>query len=631
MNGKLFHCLALSLLLLVSGQTARGDEQLELQISGLDGELLENARASLTLERRRTRPGLDPGTLRELFDQGREEITRALEPFGHYRPDIQAELVAPAGPGAPWQARYRVEPGPPLPVAAVDIALDGPGAEDPRLLALAADLPLRRDPTLDHRRYESAKRDLLSQIRELGYLDAALAEHRVEVDLAAYSARIRLRVATGPRYVLGTIEFQQDRLNPEYLARYLILQSGEPFSTKEVARQRQLLIRSGHFREVEIEQLSAHPGTPPAIPLRIRLVPYQNNRYRGRVGWGTDTGFGVGLDWTRRYVGGRGQQFTLGVAAVQERNKLAGDLSYLIPLDPLAGSQVELNARHESKDLTYDEVDLDEGGETRIETNLASSFWHLPTTTWGSFELRPTLGLSLVTESYDVFEVLFGNLPGEAQAVIKDRIGAEAYGTLAPDFDAVAPSLRLVLRRSTDRLFVRDGDYFRLQLLGADEALGSNIDFWQARLDSWHIRPLPGESRLLLRTSLGYTDAESREVLGVNFNQMPEYYEFRAGGARSVRGYGFEELYPDDAITGGKHQLVASIEYEREIIPDWSAAVFLDAGNAFNRFDDFDAAKGVGIGLRWRSPVGLARVDLGVPLDDADDSFQVYITVGPEF
>jgi translocation and assembly module TamA len=236
-----------------------------------------------------------------------------------------------------------------------------------------------------------------------------------------------------------------------------------------------------------------------------------------------------------------------------------------------------------------------------------------------------------VEESYDIFEVLFGNLPDSTQKIIIERIGAEAYATLSPEFEAPIPNLRLTLRRSEDRLFIRDGDYLRLQLLGASEDLGANISFWQARLDSWHIRPLRENDRLLLRASLGYSDARSRDVLGVNFNQMPEYYEFRAGGARSVRGYGFEELFPDDAITGGKHQLVASIEYEREIIPDWSAAVFFDAGNAFNDFDNINPSHGVGFGVRWRSPVGLARIDLGFPLDDAEDSFQIYITVGPEF
>ena len=623
----------LLLLALLSGPAwpAPGEEQVEVQISGLEGELLDNVRASLGIEQRRRYPGLTAEMISSLHDQAPGEIARALEPFGHYRPEIQADLQAPARPGVPWQASYRIQAGPPLPITRLEITFDGPGGSDPELVALAADLPLQRDQTLDHREYEGAKRDLVRQLHERGYLDAGLEEHRVEVDLASYEADVRLRVGTGPRYVFGPVEFEQERFDPEYLARYLILQPGEPYDSRQLARQRQVLSKSGHFQEVEIQPLPATEDQPPAIPSRIRLEPYKSNRYRGRLGWGTDTGVGVELDWTRRHVGSRGQRFTLGGAVAEERNRLAGNLSYLIPLEPLASSYIELVARHESKDLTFDDVELDEGGETRIATNLVSGFWHLPRSLWGNFEVDPVAGVSLVTESYDVFEVLFGNLPGEAQKTIIDRIGPEAYNTLAPDFEAVVPTLRLTLRRSDARLFIRDGDQFRAELRGSHEKVGSNITFWQARLGSWHIRPLFDQGRLLLRTDVGYSDAESRNVLGANFNLMPEYYEFRAGGARSVRGYGFETLYPGDAITGGKHQLTGSIEYEHEVIPDWSVAFFLDGGNAFNSFDDIDPKLGAGIGLRWRSPVGMARLDLGIPLDDADDSFEIYITVGPEF
>jgi len=195
----------------------------------------------------------------------------------------------------------------------------------------------------------------------------------------------------------------------------------------------------------------------------------------------------------------------------------------------------------------------------------------------------------------------------------------------------VVPSLRFVLRRTDDPLYIRRGEFYKLVLLGTDEALGSNITFWQARFNSWNVFSVGDSGRLLLRSALGFSHADNSTVLKVNFNEIPEYYEFRTGGARSVRGYGYEELVPADSITGGKHQAIASIEYEHEIIPDWSAAAFLDGGNAFNDFDSIDEKLGAGIGLRWRSPVGIARIDLAFPLDDADDDFQIYITVGPEF
>ncbi len=623
-----------ALLLLAMGVvgTALGEEQLELRISGLKGEPLDNVRASLSLERHRLQGGLSAETIRRLHAQAPGEIARALEPFGYYRPKVDAQLREPARQGEAWRAGYRIDIGPPVPIAALEIGFEGPGAQDPAAAALASGLPLQSDPTLDHRRYESAKQELVNGLRELGYLDAVLARHRVEVDVEAYTARIQLQVNSGSRYVFGPVEFEQDRFDPAYLARYLILEPGAPYSRTQLTRQRELLSKSGHFRSVEIQPLPATGDQPPAIPLRIVLETYLPNRYRGSLGWGTDTGVGVQLDWTRRYVGGRGQRFNLGGAAAEDRNRLAGNLSYLIPLEPLEGSQIELIARHESKDLTYEDVELDRGGDTRIATNLLTALWHRPRILWGDFELAHAPGLNLVTESYDIFEVLFGHFPQEDQEFFIDNVlGREAYGILTPDFEAVAPSLRFSLRRSDDRLFIRRGDYLSLILLGAHEDLGSNISFWQARMQSWHIRPLFGSGRLLLRTALGYSEAEDETVLGVNFNQMPEYYEFRAGGARSVRGYGFEELYPEDTITGGKHQLVGSIEYEHEIIPKWSLAAFLDGGNAFNNFDDIDPKLGTGLGVRWRSPVGLARIDLGIPLDDADDSFQIYITVGPEF
>jgi translocation and assembly module TamA len=639
--------LVLTLMLLLAWATPAGAEspaaadirdesidealRLEVAISGVDGDLLNNVRAALSVEQNRRRPGLSDERIQEAHALATGEIRLALQPFGYYRPEIDASLSPPAQPGLPWRASYGIDPGPALPIGALELGLDGAGEEDPKLAAMMEEAPVQVGATLNHLLYETMKRELVQQARELGYLDARLDIHRVEVDLEAYEARIALQLATGPLYVFGEIEFEQDRFYPEYLARYLVLQPGEPFSRARLARQRQLLSKSGHFQEVEIQPQQVVPGAQPAIPLKIVLQTYPANRYRGRLGWGTDTGFGIQLDWTRRHVGKRGQRFALGGAAVEERNRLAADLSYLIPLNPLAGSEIELAARHESKDLTYQDVELDQGGETRIATNLLSAFWHMPRRSWGSFLVDMTPGVSLVTENYDIFEVLFGNLPANAQDAIIDNIGPEAYDTLSPDFEALVPNLRLSLRRSDSTLFIRRGDYLQIDLLGASDALGSNISFWQARLYGWNIWPVYDSGRLLLRSALGYTEAESRTVLGVNFNQMPEYYEFRAGGARSVRGYAFESLFPSDSVTGGKHQAVASVEYEHEIIQDWSAAVFEDAGNAYNNFDDIDPKVGVGLGARWRSPVGLARIDLGFPLDDADDSFQIHITVGPEF
>ena len=61
----------------------------------------------------------------------------------------------------------------------------------------------------------------------------------------------------------------------------------------------------------------------------------------------------------------------------------------------------------------------------------------------------------------------------------------------------------------------------------------------------------------------------------------------------------------------------------------WSAAFFVDAGNAFD--DVMDGMKtAVGPGLRWQSPVGPIRLDLAFPLDNPDESFRIHFSMGPD-
>jgi len=603
-------------------------------IEGVDDALLANVRAGLPLQRYDGDDTLSRVRIEKLHDEGAAAIRRALQPFGYYRPEIDAELEAPRENGGRWTARYRIERGAPLPVGLLDFRVEGPGSDDHDLLAALGRPDLPPTVPFDHRHYEGEKERLLGVAKQLGYQDALFSRHRVEVDLERYAADIGLTLQTGRRHVVGTVSFEASRFADRYLERYLVVEPGMAFNRDLLSRQRSALSSSGHFSDVAIEAgapVEGSEASEAAVPLNLRLTPFKANRYRGRLGWGTETGVGGQLDWTRRHIGRHGHRFNLGVTAVQERERFAGDFRYRIPVDPLGGRNLELGVRHESKDLNFSDVDLEQGGATRIAANLAAMFLNLPATSLGSFDVQASAGINFASESYDVFEVLFGNLPDDAQQAIIDFIGEEAFNTLAPSFRATIPELRLNLRRADGRRFIRRGDSLGLRLLGSTEDFGSNISFWQARLAHWSIFPVGQHNRLLLRSALGYSEAEAREVLGVTFNQMPEFYEFRGGGARNIRGYGFETLFPEDGITGGRHQIIASVEYEQRILPDWSAAVFVDGGDVFNELDEFQTRVGAGVGVRWRSPFGPARFDLGFPLDDADSAFQIYITVGPEF
>jgi translocation and assembly module TamA len=141
------------------------------------------------------------------------------------------------------------------------------------------------------------------------------------------------------------------------------------------------------------------------------------------------------------------------------------------------------------------------------------------------------------------------------------------------------------------------------------------------------IKGLAGDSRLLLRGELGHTF--SGEV-----SLLPPTLRFHAGGDRSIRGYGWREVGPrvgppgKQFPVGARNVVTASVEYERYFNGPWGAAVFIDTGSAFDSKPDLHT--GVGIGLRWRSPVGPLRVDLAHGLDDPDSPWQITLNFGAD-
>jgi translocation and assembly module TamA len=115
---------------------------------------------------------------------------------------------------------------------------------------------------------------------------------------------------------------------------------------------------------------------------------------------------------------------------------------------------------------------------------------------------------------------------------------------------------------------------------------------------------------------------------------VPDALAFRAGGDESVRGYDYRTLAPtapDGAIIGGNVLATASIELARpfERLPSVWWAVFVDAGNAANSWQEFKAVFGYGFGVRWRSPVGPLRADLAY--GEALHQVRFHVSVGIAF
>ena len=118
-----------------------------------------------------------------------------------------------------------------------------------------------------------------------------------------------------------------------------------------------------------------------------------------------------------------------------------------------------------------------------------------------------------------------------------------------------------------------------------------------------------------------------------DFDELPPELRFFAGGDRSIRGFDYQQLgTTNDAgkVIGGTYLATGSGEFEHYFLPKWGAAVFVDGGDAF-RTGEFDLNIGAGIGARWRSPVGVVRLDIGKPISsDLGDALRFHISIGPD-
>ncbi|HSM22580.1 MAG TPA: BamA/TamA family outer membrane protein, partial [Rubrivivax sp.] len=86
------------------------------------------------------------------------------------------------------------------------------------------------------------------------------------------------------------------------------------------------------------------------------------------------------------------------------------------------------------------------------------------------------------------------------------------------------------------------------------------------------------------------------------------------------------------SVGGGTSLLTTSVEVARPILssmPSLWGAIFVDAGNAANGFDELDLFLGAGVGLRWRSPVGPLRLDWAWGREVGD--WRLHFSVGIAF
>lgn len=564
-------------------------------------DLLED---NLDLLRWRGNPRVDLEQLQRLVKAAPEEAKTLIATEGYYSPKITAGLDTS---GATPVARIVVDPGQPVLVSDLDLVLQGfvpfeQGGAPYDAAALRNRWSLPVGARFRQADWEAAKRDLLREVTQSRFPRAQLVETSATVDPEAYRASLRVVIDSGPEMRFGELRIRGLKRYPrDVIANLNKIKPGDLYSEAALQAMQARLQETGYFATVEVsadiravldaelkelkdeddgaapaapaDPAAAVPGQattgvkpataagPTVLPVLVRVTENKQKNIEVGLGFSTNTGGRAQLSYDDLYVFGKRMKSDL----VYEQKRQSARVDFFWPTTP-DGYNDSVGGGIERTDVR--------GELTTVATVAARRAWGTP-------ELERSLTLEALIEQREV----------EGIETTRSRSVPLTYA---------------VTRRKLDNLLSPTRGYaLNWQLGVAPLPLLTDEKFVRGYTRGVYYRPVGTSGTLILRGEAGAV--LSKEKIGV-----PSSFLFRAGGDQSVRGYGYQQLgvREGDAVVGGRYLLTAGAEYQYWFRPPWGVAFFVDAGNAADKFNDLKPEVGVGIGARWRSPVGPINVDL---------------------
>jgi translocation and assembly module TamA len=561
--------------------------KIDIDIPDVTAEVANNVRAFLSLTRYAERKDVTPEVMGRLQRRIVSETRSALEPLGYYDPEVTYDAVHN---GEDWKVTLHVTPGRPVRLSQVHIDVTGEGRNAHVIREIIDAKTLKPGLRLNHGAYESVKDTLLRVARNDGYLDAQLTRNELLIDRTERRATVELALETGKRYYYGTIATDQTVINDDAMRRLLRMKTGDAYTLDSLLRTQYVLDDSQYFRNVDIESGDADREAH-TVPITIKATPNRRHKYSASIGYATDTRERGQFSWDDRRVNDRGHRARVDLTGSSILNSITG--RYVIPVMDVALEKLEFGAC-----ITDDEL-----GSTRSQREELSA------------------GLTQVLGLWQ--RVLFVTFSEERTTLPATETEPEqknnAFLIIPGVSFAMLPSYVLGTRMRPYSIYA--------ELRGSPSSLGSDSSFLQFRAQAERIFTFSELWSLRLRGELGASWLQDE------FVDLPASQRFFAGGDRSVRGFGLNELSPKDSAgntIGGRNLITGTIEVERRLPRNFGVAAFYDFGNAFDHFSD-PLEYSVGVGVRWHIAVASLGIDVAQPLSEPGRNPRLHLYISTLF
>ncbi len=553
-----------------------------LQVEGLSGNLKKNVEARLSTINQN-----DISADIRSRSQISEVIGEGLRALGYYEPTITFQLTPPPFAAMRSVLHAKVDPGLPVKIANTEVILRGGARQDSDFLALIADGVPKPGTILNHGTYDDFKKSLNDISLSKGYFDADYHKSELGVSVVRRQAFWDIDYDSGERYRFGPVKFEGSQIDLHYLENLVPFQQGNYYSSAQLAELNRRLSATGWFNSVVASPDFESARQSKLLPITTILTPHAKNTIETGVGYSTDIGPKLKASWKRPWVNSQGHSFTTSTILSKYEPQL--DFSYKIPLLESPLEQFYLFQTGLKR------ADVNDTRESASSVS-ASRYWQ--------FSDDWQRGLNL---SWKLVHFTQGGVTNTTMLVY--------------------PGVSINRTRSRGGLMPEWGDSQRYSVDVSNTDWGSDIDFVIFQAQNAWVRTLAEKHRFLMRANMGWIDSNS-------FNRIPPSLRFFAGGDRSIRGYKYKSISPRDGkgkLTGASRLVTGSLEYQYNFSGKWWGAMFIDSGEAVNDIRNGDFKTGVGVGVRWQSPVGPVKFDIARPIGDSSRRrMQFYIGLGSE-
>ena len=490
-----------------------------------------------------------------------------------------------------------VAEGEPVVVSAVEFA----GFENlpsNRLDGLRQRAPLQpgqpRDRTLVVTTHELA----VNEMRDNGYPYAKVSSE--ERSGAGRDVIVTFAATPGPLAHFGSIEIAGNQsVSDNVIVRKLNFRPGDVYRRSVVQDTQRQLYQMELFQFVNIETIDPEKESP-EVPIRVTVAEGRHQRVNFGVGYGTEERGRV--DGEYHHVNFLGGARSAGIHARYSSLDRGVRLDFTQPY---------VFSRHFSSGLEGQQWYTYTPAYQSIVTGAKATLTHrgTPRTSWS---------VSMMTEQNS------SSISNEAltDPTLRDELIALGLDPTTGRQEGVLNAISADFQHSTadNLLNARRGYQLAIHAESAGRLLPGSYNYYAVSADARHYLPI-GESVVVAnRVQIGNIDQAGEDPANVPFSK-----KYFLGGASSIRGWGRYEISPLSGSgypIGGNTTFAFSSELRAVLRGNFGGVLFFDAGNVWTdgwtiKFDDLRYA--VGPGLRYQTPVGPVRFDVGWQINPIPD------------